>query len=317
MFLSTYIPVDMHRVNCAVYSAEKVFPEKRLLEAYKLVTGEHSDCVYGEDGCITFIDDPSIKWSLPEVFLAEEAYRQAKESNFSYYRACNEEGIPQLFISNQFKGHRLITNAFSMRTIILCNTKLVSKAASLIDKTISNLASVDLFNSMSAIEAGSAKFLPGLIAYRGTSEEFLAVSPTMTPLAVQGTIYGSDEMEEIKVLVEGGEMTDDFSYVKGEKGIYRNDIDKSSIIPEDVAEYLVKVYNSMKEKKSNYVELVNDDYVTDFYFSTNHRYLVNARTFECVVLKNQHLKSLLTSLSKATTVSKDQLQMVWMLAKTE
>lgn len=318
MFLSTYVPVNMHRMNCAVYSNEKSFPEEKLLSAYAMVNGENAEGVYMRDSCVMFIDDPTIHWTLPEIYLAYEAYRQAKLSNFSYYAAKDKNGIPQLYISKSFRGHRLLVNAFSMHTILLGNTQLVAKAASLIDKTLTNRDSVDLFNTMVAIESGSSKFLPACIVYRDTADEYMAVSPIMTPGAAINTMYGSDEMEEIVHLYNGKEPLDGFSYVKTANGdFHRTDVNTDAVLPGDVARYLVDVYSRAKEKKSNYVELRNENFVVEMYFSTNHRYLVNARTFECIVIKNQHVKTLLTAYAKQYTISSDQLQLAWMLAKTE
>ncbi len=318
MFLSTYVPVDMHRVNCAIYSAEKIFPEERLLFAYELITSGRANGVYMKDDCVMFIDDDKTRWTLAEIYLAHEAYAQAKRSSFSYYTARDVNGIPQLFISKSFRGHRLIVNAFSMRTLLLSNGKLVAKAASLIDKTIGSRDAVDLFNSMSAIESGSAKFLPAVIAYRGTVDEYMAVSPVMTPTAEIGTIYGSEDMEGIKAAL--GEDADDENgmYKLTESGeLKRVDIESMPPIPVDVARYLIEVYDKMLTKKSNYIELRNENYMPEMYFSTNQRYLVNARTFECVVIKNQYMKALLTACSKQDTISSGQLYMIWSLAKSE
>lgn len=318
MFLSTYVPVNMHRINCAVYSNEKSFPEEKLLLAYALVNGKNAEGVYMSDGSVMFIDDPTIHWTLPEIYLAYEAYNQALKSNFSYYAAKDKTGIPQLYISKSFRGHRLLVNAFSMHTILLGNQQLVAKAASLIDKTLDNRESVDLFNTMSAIESGSSKFLSACIVYRDTPEEYMAVSPIMTPGATINTMYGSEEMEEIIHLYNGKEPLPEFSYERTPNGdFHRTDVNVDNILTCDVARYLVDVYNRTKEKKSNYVELRNDDFVVEMYLSTNHRYLVNARTFECVVIKNQHVKSLLTAYAKQYTIPSDQLQLAWMLAKTE
>lgn len=318
MFLSTYVPVNMRRVNCAVYSNEKVFPEERLLAAYSFVNGEKAEGIHMCDSHVMFIDDPSIHWTIPEIYLAYEAYRQAKISDFSYYAAKDKNGIPQLFISKSFRGHRLLVNAFSMRTILLGNTQLVAKAASLIDKTLDNRESVDLFNAMVSIEKGSSKFLPALIVHRDTPDEFMAVSPSTTPGSEVNPIFGSDEMEEIIHLFNGGEPLEGYTYAKNANGdFYRTDLDHNVTVPVDLARYLIDVYTRVKSKKSNYVELCDESYEAVLYFSTDHRYLVYARTFECVVIKNQHVKTLLTEFAKKCVMSSDQLQLAWMLAKTE
>ena len=55
MFISTYLPVNMHRTNCAVYSSEKVFPEEKLLKAYSFVTGHAVEGVEWNDGNVVFL----------------------------------------------------------------------------------------------------------------------------------------------------------------------------------------------------------------------------------------------------------------------
>jgi hypothetical protein len=94
MFLSTYLPVNVRRTNCAIYSNEKVFPEDKLVKAYQYITDVPVDGVVMEDGFITFIDAPEIRWTLPEIYLAYEAYKTAVENNFSFYIVSNDEGIP-------------------------------------------------------------------------------------------------------------------------------------------------------------------------------------------------------------------------------
>lgn len=318
MFKSTYIPVNMRRANCAVYSCDKKFPEDMLLDAYNYVQGGQSKRVYIDNSRISFIDNPTVTWTLAEIYLAYEAYAQAKASNFSYYMATDSENIPQLFISKSFMGHRLIVNAFTMRTLLLSKQRLSSKAASLIDKNISWIDSMNLFDSMVAIESGSAKYLTALIAYRGAKDSYMAVSPVMCPNAEYGTMYGIDEIEEIKALSEGKEPTDDFSYFKDDKGsIVRKGLSSDTIVTADTVSFILSAYDKVLQKKSNYVELRNENYETELYFSTNNKYLVNARTFECIVIHSQNLKALINSYVKADTALKSELQMIWIMAGAE
>lgn len=318
MYTSTYVPVNMHRLNCAVYSNEKVFPEKKLLKAYEKVSGngDGAGVVYS-NGVVSFMDEPNVYWSLPEIYLAYNAYQQALKNNFSFYTATNKLGVPQLYISKAFKGCRILIDAYSMKSILLQNPQLVAKATSLIDKKLTNIETVDIFKAMSAIENGSGKFLPGLIVGRDSDDEFMVVSPIMTPWTENMAIYGMDYVAEIEELLATGQDQVG-SAIRSEAGIlYENMLNSLPPMPYDVANYIVSLAGKIKEKKSNYVELQDEDYVVHLYFSTNQRYLVNAQTFECVVIKNQHIKSLLTHYASQNNTPRDQLHMAWALAKTE
>lgn len=316
MFISTYLPVNMHRTNCAVYSSEKVFPEEKLLKAYSFVTGHAVEGVEWNDGNVVFPDDDTTLWTLPEIYLAYEAYNNAAINNFSFYMVKDNDNIPQLFISKSFKGHRILVNAFTMHSVIVGKVNLVAKVASMIDKTASSHYCVDLFNTIRDIEKGSAKFLKALIVNRDSEYEYMAVSPVLTTLFEVTTTYSVTALNDLRDLRDGNKtVTPTF---KCEDNKYINLNNQSwPTMSSDHVNYIIDTYDATKEKRSNYVELCNEDYVTELYFSTNYRYLVDAKTFECVVIKNQHTRDLLISLSKRVNNTSDELQLAWMLAKTE
>lgn len=316
MFISTYLPVNMHRVNCAIYSSEKVFPEEKLLQAYSFITGHAVEGVEWNDGNVTFTDDPDTLWTLPEIYLAYEAYNQAAINKFSFYVVKDAENIPQLFISKAFKGHRILVNAFTMHSVLLGKQQLVNKAASMIDKTATSHYCVDLFNTMRDIERGSAKFLPAIIVNKDTEDEYMSVSPMLTAFTDVTTYYAKDVLDELREIRDDhNKVTKSFKfendmYVRYDSRTWR------PLSPEHV-DYILNTYDNIKTKKSNYIEFHNENYETELYFSTNFRYLVDAKTFECIVIKNQHTRNLLISFSKRCLVTSNELQLAWMLAKTE
>lgn len=316
MYTSTYIPVNIHRTNCAIYSNEKSFPEDKLVKAYQSISGKTVSGVVLEDGYVTFVDAPEIRWTLPEIYLAYQAYDAAMQNNFSFYIVSNEVGIPQLFISKSFKGHRILVNAFTMQTTLLTDKQRVNKVASLIDKTASGRYCIDLFNTMRDLESGSAKFLPAIMLFRDTDEECLVVSPMTTILTEITNTYGADVISELRSILSG-ETEETESFKKTGDKIVRTDSPIYAPLPIDFAEYLVDLYDKIRSKKNNYLELLNEEHEPELYFSTNQRYLVNAKTFECIVIKNQHTKLLLSTYAAMDHVSKDQLAVTWMLAKTE
>lgn len=317
MFLSTYLPVNMRRKNCAVYSNEKVFPESKLLKAYDFITNHPVDGVYLNDGNVAFLDSPDVIWTYPEIYLAYEAYNQAAVNNFSFYSVKDEHGIPQLFISKAFKGHRILVNAFTMHSVLLGNKQLVNKAANLIDKTSTCHYCVDLFNTLQAIELGSAKFLPAVLVMKDQDDEYMAVSPLTTLMSEMTTEYASDLINEFKQVRENKAIVTESVKFENDRFV-RTDLPKSwQPMSTEHIDYIISTYDKIREKKSNYVALINENYETELFFSTNYRYLVNAKTFECVVIKNQHTKSLLIDFASRNTIPTDKLQLAWMLAKTE
>jgi hypothetical protein len=164
---------------------------------------------------------------------------------------------------------------------------------------------------MKDIEAGSAKFLPAVMLFRDTKDECMAVSPMVSLLSEVTNVYGQDAIEEM------GTVTETESFKRDGEKIIRTDSTVYKPMPVDFVTYLIAQYDKLKSKKSNYIELCDENYNVELYFSTNQRYLVNAKTFECIVIKNQHTKSLLASFASRDVTPRDQLTLAWMLAKTE
>jgi len=317
MFVSNYIPVNMKRNNCAIYSSEKTFPESRLIAAYSFITGHAVEGVYLNEGNISFVDSPETNWTYPEIMLAYNAYEQAAINNFSFYVVKNKEGIPQLFISKAFKGHRILVNAHTMHSVLLGNKSLVDKAASLIDKTESNLYCMNLFDTLRDIETGSAKFLNALLVDKGTPEECMLVNPMTTLLSETTTLYGADLIEEFKQIRVGlKEETESVKVVDG-KFIRKEFEEHWAPMPVEHIDNIISLYDKVSSKKSNYMCIHDSKFEPLLYFSTNHRYLVDARTFECLVVKNQHTRNLLIDMVQRNNVSASECFLAWMLAKTE
>lgn len=317
MFYSTYIPINIHRVNCAIYSNEKIFPIAKLKDAYAFISGEKVNGVIMNEGNVSFVDSPDTIWTVPEIYLAYEAYTQAEKNNFSFYVVKDKDNIPQLFVSKAFKGHRILVNAFTMHSTLLTKKQLVDKAASVIDKTYSVTYCNALYDTLEAIESGSAKFLSALVVGKGTEDEYLAVNPLTTVLSEMTSRYGADIIQEFRdILADPEHDTESFTCVNNR--YIRKDLPESwSPLPADHLRNIISIYDSVISKKSNYIELNNENYETEYYFSTNYRYLVNAKTFECVIIKNKHTKDLLIQMAMQNRVPSERLALAWMLAKTE
>lgn len=316
MFYSTYLPVNMQRNNCAVYSADKKFPEDLLLLAHKSLTEGLQSGVIMEDNIITFLNYPDICWTISEVYLAYTAYEVAKKNNFSYYAVYDKTDNVELFISKSFVGHRIIVNAFTFGSVLITSRKLVSKVATMIDGKFEHIYCMDVFDVIKNVERGDSKYLPAVVVNRGTVEEYTAFSPIQTMFHDITTFYATDLLEEFKAVSEDHDLvTESVKYVDGK--FLRYDLSYWVPMPQEHIDYIISTYYKMLEKKSSYVAIEGEDCKTHLYFSTNGRYLVNARTFECVIIKNMHTRNLLTKLASMDAAPVRDISLAWMLAKTE
>lgn len=315
MFLSKCIPVNVKRTNCVVYTMNKCFDEAHLKAAYLFLTGNKSDGVYIDENNVKFIDAPELSWTFGDVYRAYDAYDVAVRNNFSFYMVKNSEGTPQLFISKAFHGCRILVNAFTMQSVLLKKKKLVDKAASLIDKTIEFFECMNIFRTLSDIENEKGKYLSGLICYKGTDDEFLAVNPMTTLMSDVTTNYYVEVVDEMRKALADPDSSEMFSFennhfVRTQPAIW-------APMTVDHFQNIIELYDNLLAKKSNYVEITDTDYNTRLYFSTNYRYLVNADTFECVIIKNQHTQDLLIQMVKQGANKFDMISLIWMLAKRE
>lgn len=317
MFYSTYLPVNMNRTECVIYSSDKVFPLGLLLQAHAVVTGTEIEGISFDMGVVTFEDEPDFLWTVPEIFLALEAYNVANENNFSFYVIRSVEGIPQLFVSSQFYGHRILVNAVNMKSILVGQQFLLSKITSLIDKRAEYKYCQDLFDAVSIISKGSSKVLQGLICYKGTEDEVLCVNPLTTLYSDATVYYGLDLIEDLRTVLNDHSANTGSVAFKNNKFV-RTDLGEwwPPMNMEHVTS-VIELYNKTLDKKSSYTPIVDNDYAPKLYFSVNKRYLVNAETFECVCIKNQHLKDLLAIMAGNRSNSQSEIMLAWMLAKSE
>lgn len=318
MFFSKYLPVNIKRKNAAVFTKWCIYPADLLVMAKAALAdkvGLNTDVVL-EDGMITFPQHPEIKWSLPEVYLAYEAYETAVENNFSFYVVNNKDSIPQLLVSKPFKNHRLLVNAMTFESIIVTKPNLVKRISAMIDCKYESRYCMDVFEVIERIEAGSPNFLDAIICERDTEEENMVVNPVTTLYADDNIYYDKAFIEDCRTLlhdptavVETAELSGNAFQHKGLKGF--------ASLSTPFVKSLVELYDRITAKKCNYLYLTGDDCDTHYYVSTNWRYLVNARTLECVVVQNVNLKKLLQSYVAKGNVPVADLTLCWMIATKE
>lgn len=318
MFFSTYLPVNLHRSNCTVYSRTKSFPEARLIAAYNLLNGEgdHGTAYIMSNGVVGFVDDPSILWKLPEVFLAYEAYTVAMQENFSFYVIRDEADIPQIFVSKKFCGHRIIVNAFTFKSLLLTDEIHLDKVTALIDKATSRIDGQNVFETLCNINEGKAKYLTSLLVCRGTEDETLFVSPMMSLYSDYTTQYSTELISEYGAVRDGKVPETSSVTTEGCKFI-RKDINGYPAFNISHVNFLTSQVEKCYAKKSNYVILGDEDMTPVLFYSTNNRYLVKASTFEIITVTSQLVRNMLNELANNSSNSIDSLNTAWKIAKED
>lgn len=321
MFYSNYLPVNIGRKNEIVYTENATFPVPLLLLAKQALT-ENSNCggkVLVEEGTVSFTEEPSYHWSIPDIFLACEAYDTAVKNKFSFYTVMNNKGIPQLFISKEFKRCRILVSAFTFKSVLVTKPNLVRKISCMIDHKYDNLYCMNLFDVISKEEANKSQkteFIDAIIINRGMEDEYMVVNPIKTLYTDNTYTYGTDLIEEMRQLINNeAEETESLLYKDG--CVIRKDLSYWTPMSVDHCKNMVAMYDKYTSKKNNYIPLVGDDLEAHLYISTNWMYLINAATLECIKLNNAYLKKLVQCYAVREKTPTSELTMCWMLANTE
>ena len=314
MFRSKYLPVNVKRCNSAVYTTTNCYPTDLLLQAEEALSHGKGlgTTVLLEDNNVTFVGSPEISWTVPDVYLACESLHVAENNN---YTVCDKEGVPQLFISKAFKKHRLVVLAFTFETVLVTKANLLKRVASMIDHTYDHNFCINFFYTVAALEDNKNKYLSGIIVGRDTEDEAMIVNPITTLYADNNIIYDKQVIEDYRTLLECPtavcecvEIVDDLFQRKGRINF--------TPVTKQHAKEMVELYDKMTAKKNNYIDLQNGTYDTLYYVSSNLRYLVNAQTFECVVVKNAYIKRLLQKYVNQGSTTLD-LIFCWRMANVE
>lgn len=318
MFYSSYLPVNIGRKNEFVYTDTEHYPVELLTLAKEaLVT--NTTCngkVIVDNGLVTFTEHDEISWSIPSVYLAWEAYECAVKNKFSFYMVCNNEGIPQLFVSKEFRKSRILVSAFSFKSVLVKNVKMLKKISGMIDHKYSNMFCMNLFDVISKVESGYNRFLDAIIVNRDTVDQSMVVNPILTLYSEVTVDYLGELIEEFRQIInDETEQTESLSKIGN--AIQRHDLSYWPAMSMDFCKDLVDTYDRMLAKKNNYIPLNGGDYEPYLYVSTNWRYLVNASTLECLIIKNSYLKNLVQCYAAQDTSSIADLNMCWSLALTD
>lgn len=312
MFQSKYLPVNIKRLNATVYSQKATYPVDLLLKAEAaLRTGFGlNKQVLIEDNTVTFVDCKGIHWSIPEIYLAAEAYHAAEDNDFSFYAVMDDENIPQLFISKAFKKHRVMVNAHTFESVIITREDLVKRAATLIDHQYSFQYCMDFFKTVKDIDDNKGKYIEAIIIDRYSDDESMVVSPLISLYAEDNNMYSKEVITDYRTLLE--RPGTDCEYVQECRDkLSRKNVAGYQPVTKLWAQQVVDMYDKCKAKKNNYIALCNEDYEALYYVSSNFRYLVNARNFEYKVITNMYMKNLLQKYAVKDNIDDKSLHYCW------
>lgn len=316
MYQSTYIPVNMKRPDCAVYSKTNKFPEDRLIRAYKYISGEKVTGLSMDENFVVFLDDQTIRWTIPEIMQAYYAYTTAADNSFSYYTINGDDGVPHLFVSKVFRSHRILVNALTMQSVILSNRQHISKVASLINKTVGTVFCYNLFRVISSLEENKGRFLTSLIVYRDTQDEAVVLSPITSEDTGNGFMIGIEVIEDWRNIIDNKLTEGDLFTFDGSVFTHKI-LTTYEPVSLQYVQYAISQYDRAKSKKSNYIDLENQNYHTMYFYSTNQRYLVNAKTLECLIVSNRIIKKQLNDCAAKAFSSNDKLLSLWLSAQED
>lgn len=312
-----FVPTNIKRQNCVIYSAEKNYPLDKLERAVSFLR-DNKQCgvYYNDSGEVKFVEDDSISWTLTNVYLAYNAYTVAKDAGLSFYCVMNDIKVPELFISNTIHNGRIVVNAHTMESLYVTHPIHRSKLSSLIDKTATIYLCFDLFYMLRNIAEGSANYIHSLLINRGRDDEKMRLSPMMTIGDIDKIDWTPAVIEAMEKVLTKKDTENEYFVLKDFKLMYILS-DKPVFVQTSVAENIISSYDKLCKKKGNYIPLCDTTGNEILYCSTNLRYLVNARSFQIVTIHSQSTRSVLQVYMQQSKLDYMTLQMVWNLAELE
>lgn len=309
-----FVPVNIKRRNCTVYSNDTSYPLELLERAVDFLRdGKQSGVYYGDSGDIRFSDNDTIAWSLANVYLAYNAYCVARDAGISFYIVMGEEKLPELFVSSQIHNGRIVVNAHDMSSLYITHPVHRSKLSALVDKSVSSQHCYNLFTTLRDIERGKKHYLHSLIINRGLVNEEMKLSPILTPGELSDIAWTPETVQALRNVYNHVEAENDY-FVAKDTHFITNYLDKPIHIVSGMVEYVLNTYDQLAHKKSNYFALRDLDGKARIYLSTNFRYAVQASSFRVVTISNQQTRNLLKLYAKKEQVSYSDLNLAWEFA---
>lgn len=318
MFISKYIPININRTTEAVFTSKGLFPARLLDAAMDALNCGENGVAWSIENEVYFYEYPEIMWNVADALPVYNMLEAARKANFSYYTVCDEFDNIQLLVSKLIGNIRLVTFSTSMETFIVSAPPLVKLVGSLIDKQCSLEVVFKLRSILCTFESMTEKFLNALLVDRNNADEgYMALNPVLCPNALDLHIYGFDLLDELESILNGSKETDGF-YAEADGTIVRKNSSNFKFT-HSYAQNLVHTYHELLKTKSNYAVLYDEENSCPcLYVSTNYRYLVNAQTFNTVILKNEHLKATIDCLLETSnTYNRQLLNSIWEAANAE
>lgn len=318
MFTSMFLPVKVKSTpETAVHTDRLIYPANLLEQAYAYANNleGHNNNVMTADGHITFKSNPEIRWALPNVVLAYEALKVARENNFSFFIVYNTRNTPCLYVSTAFNGHRILVDAYTMRSLIVTKPNIITKLVSMLNKRYEDMYLHDLFEMIKIMETGRSNYLEGIIVDRYEEDPYLAVNPLLDIYYDNSIWFGFDELQELQDIVENNADETD-SYILQGALVHKKNVKTDKPITTAYVKQILKLRDRLLEKKTNYIAMCSkEDFTPALYVSTNFRYLVNNRTFECLTITNVALQEWIRYYAQQTATPRYMLDQLWQVAK--
>lgn len=312
MVTATYLPIKVFsETEASVHTEKTVYPWALLKEVHDHFNGKMSLDVIRQNGYITFISKPEIRWTMHDIVSAYEYFTIAKANKFTFYPIYDLKGTIGLYVSSIFKDHRVLVDAFTMRQVIVGKPILVKRLSTMIDGKFDLDYLLNLFTYASELEKGHKNFFDGWLSDLGTDEECFNVNPVTAMYPENGTWYGTDEMVEIEQIVKGETKETETFILQG--GMV-DDKTRKKFKPMslDWCRYIVDLYRKVDSKRGSFITVYDEDSLEPLmYISTDLRHAIHYGTGEHVNIRNKSLRSLVQNCILNEFITREQFSLLW------
>lgn len=293
MYILNYIPVKMNG-TVIVYSDKYNYTLDELECAVDHIKKKGDIKQNDEDDMFVYTNnyitnkETNVRWCITDVYLAYEAYQIANENNFYFRCINNQDGIPQILLSKEFKKTCIVVNLLSMQALLVKDIAVNKHLSSLLYKNYDSFYLTTLFTVLIKREQNKSSILNALILWRDTEEESLIVNPVLSAYSECDYVYSHDVIESYQKALDREDYEDD--YIKREGDVVTHKTGVKFKVPLKHCRDILNTYQQYKDKKNNYDLITSTDYESQFYVSTNMMYIVDAFTFECFKITNNALR---------------------------
>lgn len=312
MYFSKYLPVKVFStVEASVHTDEQVYPWRLLKEAYDHLTGEPSDNVVINNGNICFKSDPDVRWFMHDIVNAYELFQVARESKFTFYPIKDTNGTISLYTSSTFKEHRLLVDAFTMRTVIVTKPTLVKKLSNMVDRKFPTRYLLRVFQYAESLEKGYKNYLDGWIVNPNDEDGYMCVNPLTALYDDNGIWYNWGELAELEKIVYKG-VTETERFVLRATLVTRTDLTVYTPMSLTWCKYVVDLWHKLRDRNRSYIDVIDSDtYGPAFYVSGDLNHFISAETGEHITVKNKSFKEVLQSCVKNVYIDTRAYNTLW------